>query len=113
MSQRQTRAHPKPQATAATLLAVALAFVVNLVVVSITLIEDFGREESLKTLLNSLQSKAFIGEGDVVPKILEEWIMPVEDYSALAKYNSLAQGVIDEREKFGGPVKWWKLHCQT
>ena len=37
----------------------------------------------------------------------------VEDYFAIAEYNSLAQGIMG-RAKLGGSAKlWWKLHCQT
>ena len=38
--------------------------------------------------------------------------MSMEDYFALAEYNSIAQGILG-RAKLGGPAKlWWKLHCQ-
>ena len=43
-------------------------------------IEDCGRYKDLK----NLQPKAFIGDGNNVPKILEEWIMSMDDYFALA-----------------------------
>ena len=37
----------------------------------------------------------------------------MEDYFALAKYNLVAQGIM-ERAKLGGPAKlWWKLHYQN
>ena len=41
--------------------------------------EDFGRDKDLKNLLRTLQLKHFTGEGEDVPKILEEWIMSMED----------------------------------
>ena len=57
-------------------------------------IEDFGRDKNLKNLLKNLQPKSFTREGTNVPKILEEWIMSMDDYFALAGYNALAQGII-------------------
>ena len=76
-------------------------------------IEDFGRDRNLKTLLKILQPKAFTGEGTNVSKFLEEWIMTMDDYFALAEYNPIAQ-VIMGRAKLEGSVKlWWKIHCQT
>ena len=42
-------------------------------------IEDFGRDKNLKNLLKNLQPKAFTGEGNNIPKILQEWIMSMED----------------------------------
>ena len=57
-------------------------------------IENFGRYKNLKNILKNLQPKAFIGEGTNVPKILEEWIMSMDDYFALAGYNALAQGIM-------------------
>ena len=39
--------------------------------------------------------------------------MTMDDYFALAKYNTLVQGIMG-RAKLEGPAKvWWKLHCQT
>ena len=64
-------------------------------------------------LLQNLQAKAFTGEGDDVPKVLEEWIMSMEDYFALAKYNPLAQGIMGRAKLKGLAKLWWKLHCQT
>ena len=76
-------------------------------------IKDFGRDKDLKTLLKNLQPKAFIGEGNNVPKMLEEWIMSMDDYFALAGYNALAQGIMG-REKLEDSTKfWWKLYCQA
>ena len=54
-------------------------------------LEDFGKDEDMKNLLKTLLTKAFIGEGTNVPKILEEWIMSMDDYFALAGYNATAQ----------------------
>ena len=91
---------------------IASILVNNLVAESSTLSKDFGRDQNLKTLLKSLQPRIFIGKGNDVPKVLEEWIMSMEDYFALAKYNLIAQGIMG-RAKLGGPAKlWWKLHCQ-
>ena len=76
-------------------------------------IEDFGRDKDLKNLLKNLQPKAFTGEGNNVPKILEEWIMSMDDYFALASYNTLAQGIMSRAKLEGLAKLWWKLHCQT
>ena len=51
-------------------------------------LEDFGRDKDLKNLLKNLQHKAFTREGTNVPKILEEWIMSMDDYFYLASYNA-------------------------
>ena len=56
--------------------------------------EDFGRDKDLNTLLKHLQPKAFKEEGTDTPKILEEWIISMDDYFALANYNSIAQGIM-------------------
>ena len=69
-------------------------------------VEDFGRDKDIKNLLKTLQPKAFTGEGSDVPKELEEWIMSMEDYFALAGYNSLAKGIMG-RAKLEGPAKLW------
>ena len=113
MYQRKTCANPNPRVAPIISPTVASILVNNPVVESSTLFEDFGRDQNLKTLLKSLQPKIFTGEGNDVPKILEEWIMFMEDYFALAKYNSVAQGVMG-RETLGGSAKLlWKLNCQT
>ena len=75
--------------------------------------EDFGRDKDLKTLLKHLQPKAFKGEGVDIPKILEEWIISMDDYFALANYNSIAQGIMSRAKLEGSAKIWWKLHCQT
>ena len=76
-------------------------------------LEDFGKDKDMKNLLKTLQPKAFTGEGNNVPKILEEWIMSMDDYFALAGYNATAQGIM-VRAKLEGLAKlWWKLHCQA
>ena len=75
-------------------------------------VEDFGRDKDLKTLLKSLQSKSFTGEGADILKVLEEWIMSMmEDYFALAEYNVLAQGIMGRAKLEGSAKLWWKLHC--
>ena len=113
MSQRQACANPKSRVAPINPPTIASNPVNNPVAKSSTLSEDFGRDQNLKTLLKSLQPKIFTREGNDVPKILEEWIMSMEDYFALAKYNLVAQGIMG-RAKLGGPAKlWWKLHCQT
>ena len=56
--------------------------------------EDFGRDKNLKSLLKNLQPKAFTGEGNNIPKILEKWIMSMDDYFALVGYNAVAQGIM-------------------
>ena len=70
------------------------------------MIEDFGRDKDLKALLRSLQPKSFTGEGGGTPKILEEWIMSMEDYFFLAKYNPLAQSIMG-KAKLEGSTKLW------
>ena len=75
--------------------------------------EDFGRDKDLKTLLKHLQPKAFKGEGTDILKILEEWIISMDDYFALANYNSIAQGIMGRAKLEGSAKLWWKLHCQT
>ena len=75
--------------------------------------EDFGRDKDLKNLLKNLQPKAFTGEGSNIPKILEEWIMSMDDYFALAGYNAVAQGIMGRAKLEGSAKLWWKLHCQT
>ena len=73
--------------------------------------KDFGRDKNLNNLLKYLQPKAFTGEGHNIPVILEEWIMTMDDYFVLAKYNPVAQGIMG-RAKLEGLAKiWWKLHC--
>ena len=76
-------------------------------------IEDFGRDKDLKNLLKNLQPKAFTREGTNVPKILEGWIMSMDDYFALAGYNTLAQGIMGRTKLEGSAKLWWKLHCQA
>ena len=75
------------------------------------MIEDFGRDKDLKALLRSLQPKSFTGEGGDTPKILEEWIMSMEDYFSLAKYNPLAQSIMGKAKLEGSAKLWWKLYC--
>ena len=68
---------------------------------------DIGRDKALKNLLKNLQPKAFTGEGNNIPKVLEEWIMSMDNNFTLASYNALAQGIM------GRAKLWQKLHCQT
>ena len=116
MSRRGTRRNPIPpggedtRAERANAPAVAIAATAPIKAV---LVEDFGRDKDLKNLLRNLLPKAFTGDGEDVPKLLEEWILSMEDYFSIAQYNSLAQGLMG-RAKLDGPAKlWWKLHCQT
>ena len=113
MPPRRARRNPAQEARAEVLEDVAPAGNPVVVQANPIVAEDFGRDRDLKTLLKSLQPKAFTGEGNNIPKTLEEWIMSMDDYFALAGYNALAQGIMG-RAKLDGPAKlWWKLHCQT
>ena len=78
-----------------------------------TVVEDFSRDKNLKTLLKGLQPKDFTREGSDLPKVLEEWIMSMDDYFALAEYNPIAQGIMGRAKLDGSAKLWWKLHCQT
>ncbi len=115
---RATRANPQVenvgrQAAAPRTPAAAAIPLVDPIAAPAPSAEDFGRDKNLKNLLKSLQPKPFTGEGADVPRELEEWIMSMDDYFALAEYNSIAQGIMG-RAKLEGPAKlWWKLHCQT
>ena len=64
-------------------------------------------------MLQSLQPKAFTGKGEEILKELEEWVMTMEDYFALAQYNPLAQGIMGKAKLDGSAILCWKLHCQT
>ncbi len=107
---RSTRANPNPPAEEVVPVVVEP---IPIIVTDAVESEDFGRDKDLKSLLRSLQPKTFTGEGTDVPKVLEEWIMSMEDYFALAKYNILAQGVMGRAKLDGSAKLWWKLHCQT
>ena len=116
MSRRGTHRNPIPpggeDARAGRVNPPAVAIAATAPVEAIP-VEDFGRDKDLKNLLQNLLPKAFTGDGEDVPKLLEEWILSMEDYFSLAQYNSLAQGLMG-RAKLDGPAKlWWKLHCQT
>ena len=37
----------------------------------------------------------------------------MEDYFALAEYNTLAQGIMGRAKLDGSAKLWWKLHCQA
>ena len=39
--------------------------------------------------------------------------MTLENYIALAKYNTVAQGIMARAKLEGSTKLWWKLHCQT
>ena len=77
------------------------------------MVEDFGRDKDLKALLRSLQPRNFTGEEGDTPKALEEWVMSMEDYFALAQYNSVAQSLMGRAKLDGSAKLWWKLHCQN
>ena len=68
--------------------------------------EDFGRDKDLKTLLKSLQPKNFSGKGDNVSNILKEWIIEMEDYFSLAKYNSVGQCIMGKAKLIGSAKLW-------
>ena len=55
----------------------------------------------------------FSGESHNIPKILEEWIMTMDAYFALAEYNTVAQGIMAKAKLEVLAKLWWKLHCQT
>ena len=75
------------------------------------LVEDFGKDKDLRNLLKSLQPKPFVGEGSDVPKILEEWIITMDDYFQLAGYNEAAKGVLARAKLDGSAKTWWKSSC--
>ena len=75
--------------------------------------EDFGRDKDLKNLLKNLEPKAFIGKGNNIPKVLEEWIMSMDDYFALTGYNAVAQGIMGRAKLDRSTKLWWKLHYQA
>lgn len=105
---RSTRGNPNPRVEAEVREKEALAANPR----DPDLAEDFGRDKDLKNLLKSLQLKTFTGEGTDIPKVLEEWIMSMEDYFALAEYNALAQGIMGRAKLEGSAKLWWKSHCQ-
>ncbi|MCO5568856.1 hypothetical protein L7F22_022557 [Adiantum nelumboides] len=79
----------------------------------IVLREDFGRDKDLKTLLRTVQHEPFTGEDSDNASKLEEWIISMEDYFALAEYNFFFKGIMG-REKIKGPAKiWWKLDSKS
>ena len=75
--------------------------------------EDAGRDRNLKKILKNLKPKAFLGEDRNVLRTLEEWIMTLDDYFALAHNNIVAQGIMTKAKLEGSAKVWWKLHCQT
>ena len=64
-------------------------------------LKDFGKDKDMKNLLKTLRPKAFTREGTNVPKTLEEWIMSMDDYFALAGYNATAQGIMGKAKLEG------------
>ena len=75
--------------------------------------EEFGRDKDLETLLKLLQPKNFLGEGDNVSNILEEWSIEMEDYFAIVRYNLVAQGIMGKAKLTSSAKLWWKLNCQS
>ena len=75
--------------------------------------EDFGRDKDLRNLLKNLQPKAFMGEGKDVPKILEEWIISMEEYFQLAEYNCTAKSIMGRAKLEGIAKTWWKISCKN
>ena len=73
---------------------VNLVATMNLIPLATKVAEDFGRDHNLKSLLKTLQPKAFSEVGTNVPNALEEWIAELEDYFALVEYNSITQGIM-------------------
>ena len=74
---------------------------------------NFGRDKDLKALLKTLQPKPFKGEGGDVARDLEEWIITMEEYFKLAKYNLVAQGIMGREILEGSTKTWWKMKCQS
>ncbi|MCO5548838.1 hypothetical protein L7F22_002300 [Adiantum nelumboides] len=79
----------------------------------IVLKEDFGSDKDLKTLLKTVEPEPFtVKDLDNASK-LEEWIISMEDYFDLAKYNFVAKGIMG-RVKIKGQAKiWWNLNCKS
>ena len=69
MPRRRNQANQRSQVEATIPEAKILAVNPAVAVVEIPM-KDFGRDKNLKTLLKSVQPKAFIGEGADVPKFL-------------------------------------------
>ena len=61
--------------------------------------------------MKNIQPKVFIGYEIDIPKILEEWIMSMDEYFSLANYNVVAQGLMGRAKLEGSTKLWWKLHC--
>ena len=77
------------------------------------LVEDFGRDKDIKLLLKTIQPKPFSGDGIDVRKVLDKWIMAMEDYFALVGYNDLSKGIMTRAKINGAAKTWWKLNCQS
>ena len=45
--------------------------------------------------------------------MLEEWTIKMGHYFALAKYNAVAQGIMEKSKLLGSAKPWWKLNCQS
>ncbi|MCO5577752.1 hypothetical protein L7F22_031584 [Adiantum nelumboides] len=79
----------------------------------IVLREDFGHDKDLKNLLKTIQHQPFTVEDSDNASKLKEWIVSMEDYFDLAKYNSIAKGIMG-RAKIKRPAKiLWKLNCKS
>lgn len=106
MSRRGTRRNPIPPGgedtrdKRANTPAVAIAAIAP---IKALLMEDFRQDKDLNNLLQNLLPKAFVGDGEDVPKLLEEWILSMEDFFSIAQYNSLLMG----GAKLDGPAKLW------
>ena len=50
-------------------------------------------------------------EVNIINKVLEEWIMSMDDYFALVEYNEIAQGIMGRAKLEGLAKLCWKLHC--
>lgn len=74
---------------------------------------DFGKDKDLRNLLKSLQPKPFSGEGANIPKILEEWIITMDDYFQLAGYNDVSKGILGCAKLEESTKTWWKSNCQS
>ena len=76
-------------------------------------LEDFGKNKSLKTFLKLFQPKTFSSKGNRVPNTLEEQIIEIKDYFTLAGYNLVAQCIMGRAKLLRLAKLWWKLNCQS
>ena len=65
----------------------------------------------MRMLLKIFQLEASTWKRSNIPKILDEWIMYMDDYYTLANYNVVAQGIMGRAKLEGSTKLWWKLHC--